>query len=41
MIRIIIKNYDKNLKYMEYNSNNILKIEHFFHGPKNKGQKND
>ena len=40
MIRIIIKNYDKNLKYMEYNSNNILKIEHFFHVPKNKGQKN-
>ena len=41
MIRIIIKNYDKNLKYMEYNSNNILKTEHFFHVPKNKGQKND
>ena len=40
MTRIIIKNYDKNLKYMEY-SNNILKIEHFFHVPKNKGQKND
>ena len=38
MIRIIIKNY-KNLKHMEYNSDNILKIEHFFHIPKNKGQK--
>ena len=24
---------------MEYNSNNIFKIEHFFHIPKNKGQK--
>ena len=24
---------------MEYNSDNILKIEHFFHMPKNKGQK--
>ena len=41
MIRITMKNYDKNLKYMEYNSNNILKIEHFSHVPKNKGQKND
>ena len=38
MIRIIIKNYE-NLKHMEYNSDNILKIEHFFHIPKNKGQK--
>ena len=24
---------------MEYNSNNIFKIEHFFHIPKNNGQK--
>ena len=24
---------------MEYNGNNTLKIEHFFHIPKNKGQK--
>ena len=41
MIRIIFKNYDKNLKHMEYNSNNILKTEHFFHIPKDKGQNND
>ena len=26
---------------MKYNSNNILRIEHFFHIPKNKGQKKD